>query len=900
MLRRVGLRWIVPEVVQTSAMDCGPASIASLLNGFGIRVSYGRLREACQTDVDGTSIDVLETVAVCLGLQAEQVMLPLDHLLLAESSALPAIVVTRTALGQTHFVVVWRCGGPFVQVMDPAVGRRWMRRSQLLDDVYIHTHAVPAEAIDSWMRSDSFQRVIRRRLRDIGVCRAGRALIRNSVEETGWQGPAALDAAIRLTSSLVSGGAIRRGSQARRMVEVVWKKAAADRSEVPEPYWFVLPGEPNAAKTTEEQVRIRGAVLVRAIGVRDKSDEADGKPIPTELKVALRESGPRPWRTAWGIIGSGATRVVLALLLIVLLMSGLSLVELVFLRGFIDLGRDLGLVQQRLAAVAMLCGIGVVLLVLDFLLTDGWQRLGRKLEIGFRMAFAKKIPRLNDRYFHSRPVSDMAERSHMVQQLREMPRLFGQIAQTSLMLILTSVAIAIFDPASGPLALVIAGISLALPMLFRPWLTELDMRVRTHAGALTQFYFDAMHGLSAIRAHVADRVLLREQESLLVEWVQASRRHLFASLLLEGLQLTSGIGLAAWLVVQHVNTLASTGGALLLAWWALSLPELAGQLASLTRQYPRYRNVLLRLLEPLGAPEERMIADKPAARQTSQAPGASIELEQVTVVAAGHCILKEISLRIAPGSHVAIVGPSGGGKSTLLGLLLGWHKPAAGRAVVDGVPLTEAALAGLRRQTAWVDPAIQIWNESLVDNLRFGHEDVDANRLGSACQQSQLIELLEKLPNGLQTQPGEGGGLLSGGQGQRLRLGRAMLKDDARLVLMDEAFRGLDRDQRRELTGRMRKQFKDATILFVSHDVSDTQDFDRVLVVSGGEIVEDADPRELASQSDSRYRQLLDSEEEVNRTIWSAAQWRHLWLNDGRLKELECGEDSTTPATSDR
>ena len=121
-----GHRLIVPEVVQTSAMDCGPASLKCLLEGFGISVSYGRLREACQTDVDGTSIDTMEEVAVQLGLEAEQVMLPVDHLLLPEARALPAIVVVRQPNGLTHFVIVWSRHGHFVQVMDPAIGRRWL------------------------------------------------------------------------------------------------------------------------------------------------------------------------------------------------------------------------------------------------------------------------------------------------------------------------------------------------------------------------------------------------------------------------------------------------------------------------------------------------------------------------------------------------------------------------------------------------------------------------------------------------------------------------------------------------------------------------------------------------------------------------------------------------------
>ena len=123
-----GQSFFAPEVVQSSEMDCGPASLKCLLEGFGISVNYGRLREACQTDVDGTSIDTLEDLAVQLGLRAEQVMLPVDHLILPESQALPAILVIRLPNGLTHFLVIWGTIGGRIQVMDPATGRRWWTR----------------------------------------------------------------------------------------------------------------------------------------------------------------------------------------------------------------------------------------------------------------------------------------------------------------------------------------------------------------------------------------------------------------------------------------------------------------------------------------------------------------------------------------------------------------------------------------------------------------------------------------------------------------------------------------------------------------------------------------------------------------------------------------------------
>jgi Peptidase C39 family len=115
-------RFIVPEVVQTSAMDCGPASLKCMLEGFGIPVSYGRLREACQTDVDGTSIDTMEEIAVELGLDANQVMIPADYLFMPQAQALPALAVVRTGNNLLHFVILWRRIGNLVQVMDPDTG----------------------------------------------------------------------------------------------------------------------------------------------------------------------------------------------------------------------------------------------------------------------------------------------------------------------------------------------------------------------------------------------------------------------------------------------------------------------------------------------------------------------------------------------------------------------------------------------------------------------------------------------------------------------------------------------------------------------------------------------------------------------------------------------------------
>ena len=143
--------------------------------------------------------------------------------------------------------------------------------------------------------------------------------------------------------------------------------------------------------------------------------------------------------------------------------------------------------------------------------------------------------------------------------------------------------------------------------------------------------------------------------------------------------------------------------------------------------------------------------------------------------------------------------------------------------------------------------------------------------------------MLERLPDGLQTPLGEGGALVSGGEGQRVRLGRAMARPGVRLVILDEPFRGLDRERRRELLARARSMWREATLLCVTHDVGETRAFDRVVVIEGGQIVEDSAPADLAKRPGSRYRAMLDAEEVLRGELWSSGTWRRLRLAGGML-----------------
>ncbi len=893
-------RIFVPEVVQTSAMDCGPASLKCLAEGFGIPVSYGRLREACQTDVDGTSIDTMEEVAVQLGLDAEQIMAPADFVLLPEAGLLPAIAVVVRASKVTHFVVAWRRHGAVLQVMDPALGRQWESATHFVSNLYIHTLSVPAEGWREWAESEKFTLPVQRKLDELGISGShAKQLIESARNVPGWRGLARLEAGTRSLGAIVRSGGLRRGRESQRVLERLIEQAGQDGNEghsvIPLNYWSAWPAPP---KDGEERVFFKGAVLVHVKGRRAPSLMTETGKLPPEVAAALQEKSSRPgvellrMLKADGLSAPAATVAALGLATLGVL------IEAILFRSLLDIPREFGLPGQRLGVMVALLVFLAGLLLLELPIASGMLRIGRHLESRLRTRFLEKIPKLGDRYFHSRLTSDMAERSHSTHRLRLLPALGGQLLRSVFELIVTVAGIIWLDPRLTVPVLIAASLAVGLPLVVQPTFAERDLRMRSQTGALSRFYLDALLGLVPVLTHRAERSLRREHESLLVEWAHAAYGLLRVVLWLEAIQWLTGFGLAAWLMLDHISRAGEAGGALLLVYWALNLPGLGEEIVQVARQYPSYRNVTLRLLEPLGALEDDSAAPKTAGAEAAKSvahefasaqqseerfDGVAIELANVNVVAAGHTILEEINLKIEPGDHVAIVGASGAGKSSLLGLLLGWYRPAQGSVVVDGAALEGAHLEHLREQTAWVDPAVQLWNRSLFSNLCYGNPD--AVPTAALLEQANLRQLLEKLPEGLQTDLGESGGLVSGGEGQRVRLGRALLKRGVRLALLDEPFRGLDRHQRRDLLARARRHWEGTTLLCVTHDVGETLTFTRVLVIEDGHIVEDGNPEELARKKDSRYRALVEAEESVREGSWAGGDWRHLRLEDGRLTE---------------
>ncbi len=885
-------RRIIPEVVQTSATDCGPAAMKSLLAGMGLSIDYRRLREACQTDVDGSSINKLEELSIQLGLDAEQVMLPLDHVFVPEAKALPAIIVSITPGGRPHFVVIWSCSGPFVQVMDPASGRFWTTVRTLSDRIFSHTTAASAALWRQWAATDEAVGALRRRLRNLGAVDDGQ-LVAEALRDPTHGAIAALDAATRAVEAVVQGGGVKRGRVASALVRSMLEQQQAGTVAIPKAYWSVRPNP--EAVGLDDALLLTGAVLLRFRGWKSGAAPTAEHPIDLrslapDLASALSAPELSPGRALLHLLGQDPLNVPALIGAGLVLATAGRVAQALMMRAVLDLGRDLANTRQRALAMLAMAAFGAMLLLIQVPVSIGLLGIGRRLEIRLRKAYLENLPKIEDRYFQSRLASDMASRCHAIQGMRTMPGVIAQFLTLSLEALATAGALLWAAPGEWPTIVGLVGVTLVLPFFAQIFFAERDLRVQTHAGALSVFILDALLGLSAIRIHGAERSLRRGQEALLVEWTRARYALMGLSVVFEGLLTTASYALVVLLVFSYLRSSSKASLVLLVVYWALRFPTLGQRLLVLTRVFPSMMNRVRRLLELLGNVEAGPLLAEPAQEPApvtvaSAARGVAISLSGIQVKGGGNVLLDQVTLAIRPGEHVGIVGPSGAGKSTLVGLLLGWLRPAKGEIRIDGDLLDQTAVDSLRRVTAWVDPAVHLWNQSLLENLRYGNDSARTWSLEEALRGADLLDILEALPEGFQTSLGEGGGLVSGGQGQRVRLARAMLRTNVRLAILDEAFRGLDRDRRARLLQAARKLWAGVTLLCVSHDVVQTRNFDRILVIENGRVVENGPPAELLARENSRYAQLMRADEENHRALWRGGKWRYWRLAGGHLEE---------------
>jgi subfamily B ATP-binding cassette protein MsbA len=261
-----------------------------------------------------------------------------------------------------------------------------------------------------------------------------------------------------------------------------------------------------------------------------------------------------------------------------------------------------------------------------------------------------------------------------------------------------------------------------------------------------------------------------------------------------------------------------------------------------------------RIFEFLDAPVE--IRDRPGAKPFSGF-AREIAFEDVSFAYRdGEMVLRGVSLRVPQGTVLALVGPSGAGKSTVVDLLGRFFEVTEGRIAIDGVDIRDLRIADLRARLGIVSQETMLFHDTVRANIAYACPDASDEEIERAARAAHAHEFVSRLPRGYQTVVGERGVELSGGQRQRIAIARAILRDPPILVL-DEATSALDTESERLVQSAIERLLEGRTVFVIAHRLSTVQRADRIIVMDGGQIIEEGDHAELLARG-GMYRRLYE------------------------------------------
>ena len=358
----------------------------------------------------------------------------------------------------------------------------------------------------------------------------------------------------------------------------------------------------------------------------------------------------------------------------------------------------------------------------------------------------------------------------------------------------------------------------------------------------------------ALEGHMAGRM---EEAILAVEKRSndIARLQSVASPLMEFL---AGLAVAGVLVVSTMGIAGSE-------------PTTAGQLMSFitallmayepAKRLSRMRVVIETALVPIGMmfellDEEDPMRESAEPKQLRSGPG-EIRMHNVTFGYQGSLpVIKDMNLTFEAGKTTALVGQSGGGKSTIFGLIMRFYDPDEGVVEIDGQDLLDVSFASLRRKISYVGQDTFLFSTTVMENLRFARPDATDEEVRAAARAAHAHNFIEELPQGYNTEVGENGAFLSGGQKQRLAIARAILRN-AEILLLDEATSALDAESEALVKEALEKLTENVTTIVIAHRLSTVLEADRIMVVQDGEVIEQGSLDDLMEENGS-FRRLFD------------------------------------------
>jgi ATP-binding cassette subfamily B protein len=515
-----------------------------------------------------------------------------------------------------------------------------------------------------------------------------------------------------------------------------------------------------------------------------------------------------------------------------------------------------------------------LLLILVALVNNGFNfgmrwsinSTSQRIEYELRNDLFRHFQRLELAFFQSSKVGDLVARA--TNDLSTVRRMLGpgisSLMNTTVAFTITMAAMAILDLRLTLISGVFLPLMTVIFVMLGRRIERAYRRVQDQFGDLSARAQENFSGIRVVKAYVQEDHEVAAFGRL--NWQYVTRSMHYARLtggLWPAMTLVGGLSVAMLLWVGGNDVIAHRLSLGEFVQFNAYLGQLAWPMISLGWSFNLFQQgdaSLNRIREVTERPPE--IADRPHPAAARRFDGA-IEFQHVSLSYEGHEVLHDISLRIPAGATVAVVGPTGAGKTSLLNLLPRVFDATSGRVTVDGVDVREWPLETLRRQIGYVTQETFLFSVPLSENVAYGVAEATPAQVEAAATIAQLARDVADFPQGYATTIGERGVTLSGGQKQRTAIARAVIKNP-RILLLDDALSSVDTHTEEEILRGLREIVEGRTSLIVSHRISTVRDADTIVVLDEGRIVEQGTHEQLVVHGGlyaSMYRRQLLSEE---------------------------------------
>ncbi len=474
-----------------------------------------------------------------------------------------------------------------------------------------------------------------------------------------------------------------------------------------------------------------------------------------------------------------------------------------------------------------------------------------------RLALFNHVERLPMAFFDRTPIGRLVSR--MTTDIDAINEMFGSNALTMFVDVMTMVGIVVIMWAKSPRLALSALVAMPLLLIIIKFITGrvrvVYRDIRERLAAVNAYLSESLAGMSVIQLFTRERISRDEFDVLNGRSRDAQMTsNLYETALFASVDTLASITIAIILwegggqVLQRVITLGTLVGFMQYArMFFMPLREISNKYTAMQSALAAAERIEQLMEEPL-------TVSTPATPRIPVTVGGSIVFDHVNFeYRRDEPVLRDLSFSVAPGQKIAIVGPTGSGKTTIIKLLNRSYDVTGGRILVDGVDVREWDLTALRRVIGLVQQDVFLFAGDVLENIRLARTELSEREVRQALQRAQALRFVDRLPAGVSEQIRERGANLSAGQRQLLSFARA-LAYDPRILVMDEATSSVDSETERLIQLALQELLADRTAVVIAHRLSTIERADRIMVLSGGMLRESGTHAELLAQRGLYYR----------------------------------------------